>query len=136
MNKMQKRGVVALVLLVILSLPFGARYIQDAAAQVTRATVVVPTTIATGNTFQTILAAGAKFSIEIVNNNATDSCWITYGTLSNGTKITAGNATTATAELLMPGGSFQRYSPSSTVPTDEFEATCATSADTLAVRFQ
>jgi hypothetical protein len=84
-------------------------------------------TIATGNTFQTILTASVKRqSLTIENNNASDSCWITFGT-----GITAGNATKAKSILLTSGGSFTRYWPY--VPSDEIEATCASNSDTLYV---
>jgi|SRR5882672_1754571 len=95
-------------------------------------------TIATGNTFQTVLVAvlnayGRK-SLSIQNNNATDSCWITFGTLSNGTKITAASAVKASSILLLAGGSYTRYYPY--IPADEIEATCATAGDSLYVDTQ
>ena len=92
-------------------------------------------TIATGNTYQTVLAAATnRASLTIENNNATDSCWLTFGTLANGTKITAGNASKANSILLLAGGSFQRYFPY--VPADEIEATCASNNDTLYIDTQ
>jgi hypothetical protein len=90
--------------------------------------------IVTGNTFQAVLAApvarALRQSLTIQNNNATDSCWITFGTKS-GTLITAGNATKANSILLLAGGSYTRYYPF--IPSDEIEGTCATSSDTLYV---
>lgn len=93
-------------------------------------------TIATGNTFQTVLSANNnRASLTIENNNASDSCWLTFGTTAGGTKITAGNATKGESILLQGnGGSFQRYFPY--VPADEFEATCASSSDTLYIDVQ
>ena len=87
-------------------------------------------TIATGNTFQAVLtAAKNRNSLTIENNNATDSCWIAFGT-----GITAGNATKAESILLLAGGSFQRYFPY--VPADEIEATCASNSDTIYIDSQ
>lgn len=103
-------------------------------AQTTNGSVV----IATGNTFQMALAAvtqtNQRRSLTIENNNATDSCWITFGALANGTKITAANASKANSILLIPGGSLTRYYPY--VPNDEIEATCAANSDTLYIDTQ
>ena len=89
--------------------------------------------IATGNTFQAILAAAVqpnrRRSLTIQNNNTADNCWISFGV-----GITAGNATKAKSVLLLPGGSFTRYYPY--IPSDEIEATCATSASTIYVDTQ
>lgn len=94
-------------------------------AQTTNASVVV----ATGNTFQTVLAAitqtNQRRSLTIENNNATDSCWLYIG---------AGSATKAASMLLLPGGSYTRYYPY--VPADAIQATCATSSSTLYVDLQ
>jgi hypothetical protein len=90
-------------------------------------------TIATGNTFQTILAsnvgtAARRQSLTIQNNNTTDSCWLSFGKIGS-TTITAGNAAKASSILLLAGGSYTRYWPY--VPNDEIEATCTTTSDTL-----
>lgn len=88
--------------------------------------------IATGNTFQTVLAAPTgdpRNSLTIQNNNAADSCWITFGV-----GITAGNATKAKSILLLAGGSYTRYWPYT--PSDEIEGTCASSSDTLYIDSQ
>jgi len=95
-------------------------------AQTTNASVV----IATGNTFQTILAAlgtppTPRRSLTIENNNATDSCWVFVG---------ASAATKGISILLLPGGSYTRYYPY--VPSDAIQATCATTADTIYVDVQ
>lgn len=83
-------------------------------------------TIATGNTFQTVLAAsGTRSSLTIENNNASDSCWVFIG---------AGSAAKATSILLTSGGSYQRYFPF--VPADAIQATCASTSDTLYLDFQ
>lgn len=87
------------------------------------------TTITTGNTFQTVLAAlvppALRRSLTVENNNATDSCWIYVG---------SGSATKAAAILLTAGGSYTRYYPY--VPSDAIQATCATSNDTLYIDTQ
>src|SRR6202042_1525392 len=61
-------------------------------------------TIATGGTFQTILAASViRFSMTVQNNNplsGTEYCYLFIG---------GGSATEATSILLGPGGSYQRY---------------------------
>jgi hypothetical protein len=97
---------------------------QDApASAVTTNSSVV---IATGNTFQTILATSTKHrSLTIENNNATDNCWVFIG---------AGSATAATSILLLPGGSYARYYPY--IPSDVIQATCASTSDTLYVDTQ
>ena len=107
-----------------------------------RATLNSSVTITTGNTYQTVLASNFSSSstvqsavsphrqaLTIENNNASDSCWIAFGKTSGGTVITAANATKAESILLLAGGSYTRYWPF--VPSDEFEATCATSGDFL-----
>src|SRR5437868_4799226 len=82
--------------------------VTPAVAQTPSATTNGSVTIATGNTFQTIIAAlGAppaqRRSITIENNNVNgDNCWLYVG---------AGGATTANSMLLGTGGSYQRYYP-------------------------
>lgn len=94
-------------------------------AQTTNSSVV----IATGNTFQTVLAAvtntNQRRSLTIENNNASDSCWLFIG---------AGAATKGTSILLTSGGSYTRYYPY--VPSDAIQATCATTSDTLYIDVQ
>jgi hypothetical protein len=102
----------------------------------TRPTTNGAVVITTGNTFQTVLAASTlnnRRSLTIQNNNASDSCWITFGTFS-GTTITAANATKGRSILLLAGGSFTRYYPY--IPSDEIEATCASNSDALYVDVQ
>lgn len=82
-------------------------------------------TIATGNTFQTILAAGNRQSLTIQNNNATNSCWIYLG---------ADTATKARSILLLAGGSYTRYWPF--IPIDAIQATCASNGDTIYLDIQ
>lgn len=86
--------------------------------------------IATGNTFQSVLAAvtnvNKRKSLTIQNNNATDSCWIFVGATASATK--------GTSILLLPGGAYTRYYPY--IPSDNIAATCATSSDTLYVDTQ
>lgn len=81
--------------------------------------------ITTGNTFQTILAAGNRNSLTIQNNNATDSCWIFIG---------SGSATKATSILLLAGGAYTRYWPF--IPTDAIQGTCASNGDSLYIDIQ
>jgi hypothetical protein len=87
--------------------------------------------IATGNTFQQILAALALppatiRSLTIENNNAADNCWIFIGATASATK--------GTSILLLPGGSYTRYYPY--IPSDNIAATCAATSDTLYVDTQ
>lgn len=100
-------------------------------------TVNSTATIAAGNTFQTVLAAVTgqtpRNSLSIQNNNATDSCWITFGSFG-GTTITFGNATKGRSILLLAGGSYTRYYPY--VPSDEIEGTCVSTSDTLYIDLQ
>jgi hypothetical protein len=91
------------------------------------ATTNASTTIATGNTFQQVLAAlSNRQSLTIENNNASDSCWVFVGPSASATK--------ATSILLLSGGSYTRYYPY--VPSDAIQATCATTSDTLYVDTQ
>lgn len=112
-----------LIAAAILSACFSAAALaQTIVAQTTNGSV----TIATGNTFQTVLAAvtqsNQRRSLTIENNNASDSCWIFIGSAV---------AAKGTSILLLPGGSYTRYQPY--VPADAIQATCATTSDTLYV---
>ena len=104
-----------------------------ARAQTVAQTTNKSVTITTGNTFQAVLSAvtltAARRSLTIQNNNATDSCWVTFGV-----GITAGTAAKASSILLLAGGSISRYYPY--VPSDEIEATCTTTSDTLYIDVQ
>jgi hypothetical protein len=118
----------------LLAAAFGLALSCGAAgAQTVAQTTRTPVVIAAGNTFQTVLTAvtstNQRRSLTIQNNNATDSCWLDYGI-----GITAGNATKAGGILLLPGGSYTRYYPY--VPSDEIEATCTTTSDTMRVDVQ
>lgn len=103
--------------------------VAPAAAQTVAATTNGSIVIATGNTFQTALAAitntNQRRSLTIQNNNVTDSCWLFIG---------GGSATKGTSILLASGASYTRYYPY--VPNDAIQATCATTADTLYVDTQ
>jgi hypothetical protein len=92
-------------------------------------TTIRSVVIASGGTFQTVLAASNnRNSITIQNNNplsGTEYCYIFVG---------SGNATTGTAIILGPGGSYQRYWPF--IPADAIQATCTTTSDTLYVDTQ
>lgn len=90
-----------------------------------RSTKNVSATITTGNTFQVLLTSilgtsTQRQALTIENNNASDNCWLFIGT---------GTPTTATAILLLPGGSYTRYWPY--VPSDQFQGTCASNSDTF-----
>jgi len=119
-----KRLLFALACLVGLS---GA---ASAQAPQMRATVNGSVTIATGNTFQQVLAAATaatrRNSLTIQNNNTNgDNCWLFIG---------SGAATKATSILLGQGGSYQRYAPY--IPSDVIQATCLTTSDSLYVDSQ
>lgn len=118
-----------------LALFTGSAFAQTAVSgkPINRSTVNDSVTITTGNTFQQVLPSNFGTTVQrqaltLENNNASDSCWIAFGTVS-GTAITAANATKAESILLLAGGSYTRYWPF--VPSDAFVATCATSSDTL-----
>src|SRR6185437_5895153 len=92
---------------------------------VNRSTLNASVTIATGNTFQTVLSAmGAttqRQALTIQNNNTnTDNCWVFIG---------SGSATEAKSIILAPGQAYTRYWPYA--PSDAIQATCATTSDTL-----
>lgn len=99
-------------------------------APVNRSTVNGSVIITTGNTFQQVLASNfntttQRQALTIANNNATDSCWIYFG---------SGTPTKGTSILLLAGGSYSRYWPF--VPSDIIQATCASNSDTLYVDTQ
>lgn len=121
-----KRALAACLLLVLVC---AGAHAQSTVAGTIRTAVV----IAAGNTFQAVLTAvtsnNQRRSLTIQNNNATDSCWLDYGI-----GVTAGNATKGAAILLLPGGSYTRYFPY--IPSDEIEATCTSTSDTIRVEIQ
>lgn len=100
-----------------------------AGAPQNRSTKNISAVIATGNTFQQVLAIQASTDVRqaltIVNNNATDNCWVFLG---------SGTATKGISILLLAGGSYSRYWPF--VPSDAIQATCASNSDTLYVDVQ
>jgi hypothetical protein len=91
-------------------------------APVNRATVNSSAVIATGNTFQTVLAAqtAVRQQLTVNNNNTTDNCWIFLG---------SGAATKATSILLLAGASYRREWPF--VPSDQIQGTCASTSDSI-----
>ena len=109
---------------------------RDSHAQNSRPTIGGPTTITTGGVFQQVLPAFAKFSVIVQNNNTTDSCWVTYGTLSSGVPITLANASEASAILLTTGGVYNQFDPNSYTTPEAIFATCANNGDTLRVSYQ
>lgn len=94
-----------------------------------RPTVNASTTTGTAGTFGQILAAMSvstqRQSLTIQNNNATDTCWLFIG---------AGSATKPTSIELLAGQAYTRYFPY--VPSDEFQATCATTSDPIYIDYQ
>lgn len=114
----------------LLAVLFALCVAGPAFAQTVAPTTNSSTTIATGNTFQTLLAAitsnSQRRSLTVQNNNTNgDNCWLFIG---------AGGAAKATSILLGQGGSYQRYYPY--VPNDVIQATCTTTADTIYVDLQ
>jgi hypothetical protein len=88
-------------------------------------------TIVTANKFQQVLAPnkanapeGRGLTIENNNTNG-DGCWVYIG---------SGAASKETSQQLTAGESYVRYWPF--VPSDGIQATCASSSDTLDVRYQ
>jgi hypothetical protein len=123
---------------VIFALLLGGQALAQA---IVAATTNSSVTITTGNTYQNVLAAVTtnqqRRSLTIENNNttATDNCWIAFGTrLSNGSQITAANATKAESILLAPGGSYTRYYPY--IPNDLIVGTCVSNGNSIYVDVQ
>lgn len=109
----------------ILALSSVAALAQSVATTTTNGSAV----ITAGNTFQTVLAAPVfpvvRHSLTIINNNATDSCWIFIG---------SGTAAKGTSILLLAGAQYVRNI--GYIPSDAIQATCATTADTLYIDSQ
>jgi hypothetical protein len=76
-----------------------------------------------------VAASTSRMSLTIQNNNSistgTEYCYIFVG---------SGSASLATAIILAPGGSYQRYFPF--IPSDTIQATCTTTSDTLYIDTQ
>jgi hypothetical protein len=97
-----------------------------------RSTLNGSVVIATGNTFQIVLASNfgtttQRQQLTVNNNNFTvpDNCWIFLG---------SGTATKAASIMLVPGASYRREWPF--VPSDTIQATCTTTSDTLYIDTQ
>jgi hypothetical protein len=102
-----------------------------------KGTINSSVTIATGGTFQQVLAsiigatgttgiANVRQSLTIENNNTSgDNCYLYVG---------SSTATKAISILLIEGGSYSRYWPY--VPPDEIQATCDNTSDTLYIDTQ
>jgi hypothetical protein len=88
-------------------------------------------TIVTGNKFQQILPennTGKDRRALVIDNNNTngDACWVFVGT---------GRASKEESDqVLAPSEEYVQYWPF--VPSDEIQATCASSSDTLSVEYQ
>lgn len=125
------KRLVAVLLFMFVALPAFAQAPQQ------RATLNSSVVITTGNTFQSVLAAPSggsrRLSLTIQNNNASDSCWITFGAIG-ATAITVGNAAKASSIQLAAGQAYTRFYPY--IPADAIFGTCATSLDTLYVDTQ
>ena len=86
------------------------------------ATTISNGTVTTGGTFQQIAAAStSRKSFEYQNNNASDACYIYFGT--------TGSATTAKSIKVVAGGYYLRSSGS--IPSDAIQTTCASTNDTF-----
>jgi hypothetical protein len=100
-------------------------------AQLTPASTKILVTIVTGNKFQEILPennTGKDRRALVIDNKNTngDNCWVFVGT---------GRATKEKSDkVLAPGDEYVEFWPF--VPSDEIQATCASSSDTLDVEFQ
>lgn len=120
---------------VVLMLLCSSKIVEAQAVSVTAVTKNASIIITAGNTYQialSVLIPGqARRSLTIQNNNysGTDGCWLQFGV-----GVTAANATKARSVYLAVGQAFTRYFPY--VPSDEIEATCATSSDTLYIDIQ
>jgi FtsP/CotA-like multicopper oxidase with cupredoxin domain len=105
--------------------------------------------IATAYTYQQLLpsvpvGSGARRSLTVQNNNATDTCWVIVGTTQitpattvTNTNITIGGATVTAAQAsieLLAGASYTRYYPYS--PSDIIYGTCQTAGDSIYVDTQ
>ncbi|MGA7787723.1 MAG: hypothetical protein WCA56_06115 [Xanthobacteraceae bacterium] len=116
-------GVALAVVRILLSSPIFA--------QQTPASIKTLVTIVTGNKFQQILPENNtgkdRRGLVIDNKNANgDSCWVFVGT---------GRASKEQSDkVLAPGDEYVEYWPF--VPSDEIQATCASSSDTLNVEYQ
>lgn len=147
------------LLLALLPISASAQNVADPSGQQVvgaaqyRATLNNSVAIATGNTFQLILAgagpgtSNVRQSLTIENNNnSTDACYLIVGQAS---QVTSGSTTTsstltiagasitaaqASIYLAGKGGSYTRYWPY--VPNDPIYATCASSGDSLYVDIQ
>lgn len=113
-------------------------FLPPARAQSTiKATTSLAIVIATGNTYQTLVAGGPKFSLEIQNNNATDACLIIIGgnflpgdTTATSRTVNGASMTAAQASVrLVAGQSFTRYAPY--IPSDTILGTCTTAGDSI-----
>jgi hypothetical protein len=114
----------------------------------TSGTIASPAIIATGLTFQQVLASvqsNNRHSLTIENNNATDNCniilvgvgspWLVGDTTSTTHTINGVSFTGAKASiLLLPGGSYTRYYPF--IPPEQILGTCTTTGDSLYVDTQ
>lgn len=100
-------------------------------AQQTPAPTKTLVTIVTGDKFQQILPQNNtgkdRRALTISNNNTNgDSCWVYVGT---------GSASKEKSDkVLGPGAKYVAYWPF--VPSDEIQATCASSSDTLSVEYR
>jgi hypothetical protein len=85
-------------------------------------------TIDTGNKFQQVLASNGteRRMLRISNNNTNgDNCWVFVG---------SGRASKEGSYVVLPGKAYVRYPPF--VSSDEIQATCASSLDTVDVEYQ
>lgn len=117
-------------------------------ADATNPTTPSSVKVATGLTYQTILATSkTRHSLTIQNNNVggTDTCYIIFGTglaITSGTTTTSSNITVAGATVtaaqasitLAVGQAWTRYFPD--IPFETIFGTCTTTADSIYVDVQ
>jgi hypothetical protein len=100
--------------------------------------------IATGNTYQLLLAAGTRRGLTIENNNTgSDDCWIEVSGLvavgaTTATSVTPPGLSAITAVKasirLSPGGQWSRYFPY--IPSGAIVGTCTITGDSIYVDTQ
>jgi hypothetical protein len=122
-NDSMARGVAFAVACLLLPSPIFA--------QQTPASIRVSVSIVAGNKFQQILpedSTGKARRVLVIDNNNTngDNCWVFVG----GSRASKEKSD----KVLAPGDEYVKYWPF--VPSDEIQATCASSSDTLSVEYQ
>lgn len=117
------------IIILAFSLLFGG--LAHAQSIVNAPTTINAGTVTGPNVFANVLsvvgtATSIRRSLEVMNNNASDKCYLYLGTTAN--------ASTATAILLTSGVIYARYYPY--VPSDAVNIACASTGDTYYVGTQ